>query len=154
MCVVRDQWYEYAKDLLGPIPMKLPRFCEVNHEIHLIDDSLRIQYRLPKCPEALQPLLITKVEHYTSSGWWEMKAVSQAMPLLCIPKGSSGICTVVDARLQNENKHKDVSPSPSKTRSTWMLPAPDTARRLICRMCMSRYRYGRAMYLKHCLPPP
>lgn len=62
MNALREQWYEYAKVLLGPIPARLPRFREVNHEINLIDDSLRIRYRLPKCPEALQPLLLAKVE--------------------------------------------------------------------------------------------
>lgn len=120
MNVLREQWYEYAKVLLGPIPSRLPRFREVNHEINLIDDTLRIRYRLPKCPEALQPLLLAKVERYTTSGWWEMKAVSQAMPLLCIPKkGSSGLRTVVDARLQNENTHKDVTPFPEQDQ-IWM----------------------------------
>lgn len=38
--ILRKQWFDYAKVLLGPIPSKLPRFREVNHEINLIDDAL------------------------------------------------------------------------------------------------------------------
>ena len=43
---------EKYSDLLGPLPLKLPPFHEVSHEIPLIDESKQLKHRLPKCPEA------------------------------------------------------------------------------------------------------
>ena len=43
---------ERYSDLLGPLPLKLPPFHEVSHEIPLIDESKQLKHRLPKCPEA------------------------------------------------------------------------------------------------------
>ena len=43
---------EKYSDLLGPLLLKLPPFCEVSHEIPLIDESKQLKHRLPKCPEA------------------------------------------------------------------------------------------------------
>jgi hypothetical protein len=48
------QWFERCSDLLGPILLELPPFREVNHRILLIDENLRYNYHLPRCPEALQ----------------------------------------------------------------------------------------------------
>ena len=42
---------EKYSNLLGPLPMKLPPFHEVSHEIPLIDESKHLKHRLPKCPE-------------------------------------------------------------------------------------------------------
>ena len=43
---------EKYSDLLGPFPLKLLPFCEVSHEIPLIDESKQLKHRVPKCPEA------------------------------------------------------------------------------------------------------
>ena len=37
-----------------------------------------------------------------------MKAVYQASPLLCVPKKSGKLRTVVDARKRNDNTYKDM----------------------------------------------
>lgn len=111
---LREGWVEYAKDLLGPIPAKLPKFREINHRIPIIDPELRYNYHLPRCPEALQAELREKVDRYTAAGWWEMKAAYQAPPLLCVPKKNGRLRTVVDARKRNDNTHKDVTPFPDQ----------------------------------------
>jgi hypothetical protein len=111
---LREQWFEKYSDLLGPIPMELPPFREVNHRIPLMDDNLRYNYHLPRCPEALQEELRQKITRYTTAGWWEMKAVYQACPLLCVPKKSGKLRTVVDARKRNDNTFKDVTPFPDQ----------------------------------------
>jgi hypothetical protein len=46
-----DQWKEKYPDLFGSIPLELPPFREVNHEINLMDLDKCIHYHLPKCPE-------------------------------------------------------------------------------------------------------
>ena len=60
------------------------------------------------CPDA--PKLFTR---YTTARWWEMKAVYQAAPLLCVLK-SGKLRTVVDARKWNDNTFKDVTPFPDQ----------------------------------------
>ena len=47
---------EKYSDLLGSLPLKLPPlkllpFCEVSHEIPLINKSKQLKHRLPRCPE-------------------------------------------------------------------------------------------------------
>jgi hypothetical protein len=111
---LRENWFEEYADLLGPIPLVLPPFREVNHHIPLIDDNIRYNYHLPRCPEALEEELRQKIDRYTTAGWWEMKAVYQASPLLCVPKKSGKLRTVVDARKRNDNTHKDVTPFPDQ----------------------------------------
>ena len=54
-------------DLLGPLPLKLPPFHEVSHEIPLIDESKQLKHRLPKCPEAFCSELALKIEQYTTA---------------------------------------------------------------------------------------
>ena len=44
---LREQWFEECSDLLGPIPMELPPFREVNHRIPLMDENMRYNYHLP-----------------------------------------------------------------------------------------------------------
>ena len=70
---LREKWFEEYSDLLGPIPLKLPPFQEVNHHIPLIDDNIRYNYHLPRCPEALEEELHQKIDCYTMAGWWERK---------------------------------------------------------------------------------
>jgi hypothetical protein len=69
---------------------------------------------MPKCPEALQPKLREKINKYVDAGWWELKPVPQAVPLLCFPKKPDGLRTVVDARQRNDNTVKDVTPFPDQ----------------------------------------
>jgi hypothetical protein len=111
---LREHWFEEYNDLLRPIPLELPPYREVNHHIPLIDENLRYNYHLPRCPEALEQELCQKIDRYTMAGWWEMKAVYQASPLLCVPKKSGKLWTVVDARKQNDNTFKDVTPFPDQ----------------------------------------
>ena len=49
---LREEIAEKYSDLLGPLPLKLPPFHEVSHEIPLINESKQLKHRLPKCPEA------------------------------------------------------------------------------------------------------
>ena len=48
---LHEEIAEKYSDLLGPLPLKLPPFCEVSHELALIDESKQLKHRLPKCPE-------------------------------------------------------------------------------------------------------
>ena len=49
---LHEEIAEKYSDLLGPLPLKLPPFREVSHEIPLVDESKQLKHRLPKCPEA------------------------------------------------------------------------------------------------------
>jgi hypothetical protein len=57
---------------------------------------------------------MAKIKRYTEAGWWEPATVSQAAPLLCIPKKTGKLRTVVDGRKRNDNTHKDVTPFPDQ----------------------------------------
>ena len=59
---------EKYSNLLGPLPLKLPPFREVSHEIPLIDESKQLKHRLPKCPEAFCSELAQKIKRYTTAG--------------------------------------------------------------------------------------
>ena len=59
---------ELFSDLLGQLPLELPPFCEVLHEIPLIDDSKQLRHRFLKCPEAFWPEFACKIEKYTTAG--------------------------------------------------------------------------------------
>jgi hypothetical protein len=67
---LRDQWKEKYADLFGSIPLELPPFREVNHEINLVDPDKRIHDCLPKCPENYRAELSEKFQRYTTTGWW------------------------------------------------------------------------------------
>ena len=101
---------ESYSDLLGPLPLKLPPFCEVSHEIPLIDESKQLKHRLPKCPEAFCSELASKIERYTTAGWWVPAAAKQVTPMLCIPKKNGTSRTVFNLRQQNKNTWKDLTP--------------------------------------------
>ena len=58
----REEIAEKYSDLLGPLPLKLPPFHEVSHEIPLIDESKQLKHILPKCPEAFCSELARKIE--------------------------------------------------------------------------------------------
>ena len=53
---------EKYSDLLGPLPLKLPPFHEVSHEIPLIDESKQLKHGPPKGPEAFHSELARKIE--------------------------------------------------------------------------------------------
>ena len=54
---LHEEITESYSDILGPLPLKLPPFHEVSHEIALIDKSKQLKHRLPKCPEAFHSKL-------------------------------------------------------------------------------------------------
>ena len=105
---------ESHSDLLGPLPLKLPPFCEVSHKIPSIDKLKQLKHRLPKCPEAFRSELAQKIEQYTTTEWWVPAATKQVTLMLCIPKKNSTLRTVFDLRQQNENTWKDVTPFPDQ----------------------------------------
>lgn len=107
---LRAQWFEKYKDILQGVPDKLPPLREVNHEIPLIDEDKHYGYYLPRCPDALKPQLMDKIGRYTANGWWKLQSVSQAAPMLCIPKKDGTLRTAIDLRKRNDNTFKDVTP--------------------------------------------
>ena len=58
---LRAQWMDRITDLISRVPPKVPLFRQINHEINLIDPNKRINYRLPKCPDALKEKLAEKI---------------------------------------------------------------------------------------------
>ena len=111
---LHEEIAEKYSDLLGPLPLKLPPFREVSHEIPLIDESKQLKHRLPKCPEVFHSELAQKIEWYTTTGWWVPAAAKQATPMLCIPKKNSTLRTMFNLRQQNENTWKDITPFPDQ----------------------------------------
>ena len=98
-------------DLLGPLPLKLPPFCEVSHEIPLIDESKQLKHRLPRCLEAFHSELTQKIKCYTTTGWWVPAATKQAMPMLCIPKKNIENCVqsvTAEWEYSRQQNHLDV----------------------------------------------
>ncbi|KIJ42819.1 hypothetical protein M422DRAFT_123566, partial [Sphaerobolus stellatus SS14] len=83
---LREAWQNRHVDIFGDIPLELPPFREVNHEIKLIDPSKVIRYRTPQCPESLKEQLIDKINHYVTARWWRQTSTQQAVPMLCLPK--------------------------------------------------------------------
>ncbi len=114
LSVLREQWMNKIIDLVSGIPPQIPPLRMINHEIKLIDPDKWINYRLPKCPDALKEELADKISRYTSAGWRVPAMVQQAVLMLCILKKSSRLQTVFDLHLQNENTVKDVSPFPDQ----------------------------------------
>lgn len=111
---LRARWLEKYQDILSGVPERLPPLREINHRIELIDESMKYHYHLPRCPDALKPALMEKIERYVRAGWWEHKTVPQAAPMLCLVKRDNGLRTVFDCRKRNENTVKDVSPFPDQ----------------------------------------
>ena len=104
---IRARLLEEYDDLLQPVPLELPPFCDVNHTIPIIDMGKRYNYHLPRCPEVLKPELLEKIERYTKAGWWVPCRTDQAAPLLCVYKKDGRLRTVVDLRLRNDNTVKE-----------------------------------------------
>ena len=93
---IRKRIFVKFADIFGGVPTELPPLREINHRIPLMDDGKRYYYHLPRCPDAMKPQLMEKLRQYVDSGWWVPKAVPQAAPLLCIPKKTGKLRTVVD----------------------------------------------------------
>ncbi|KIJ42177.1 hypothetical protein M422DRAFT_119048, partial [Sphaerobolus stellatus SS14] len=83
---LREAWQDSYADTFGDIPLELPPFREVNHEIKLINPLKVIDYRTPRCPEALKEQLIDKINQYVTAGWWRQTSTQRAVPMLCLPK--------------------------------------------------------------------
>ena len=106
---LRNQWFQKYKNQLGGMVQKLPLLREVNHNIQLIDNDKHYPYHLPHCTDALKQQLLDKIQLYTDAGWWVMKSIPQATPMLCIPKESGKLWTVIDCHKRNNNTVKDVT---------------------------------------------
>ncbi|KAJ3475069.1 hypothetical protein NLI96_g12079 [Meripilus lineatus] len=111
---LREQWFIKCQDIMNGAPPRLPPMREINHHIPLIDQNKRYMYHLPHCPDAMKVDLMTKIDKYLKAEWWQRATVSQAAPLLCIPKKSGQLRTVVDCRKRNENTVRDVTPFPDQ----------------------------------------
>ncbi|KAL1944124.1 hypothetical protein VTO73DRAFT_3309 [Trametes versicolor] len=111
---LREKWFAVCADLIGDIPLELPPMREINHRIPIIDEGKRYNYHHPRCPDAARPELLSKWNRYVKAGWWEMKPVTQAAPMLCVLKKNGKLRTVIDARQRNDNTHKDVTPFPDQ----------------------------------------
>jgi hypothetical protein len=108
------KWVESAVDILTGAPPHLPPLCEVNHKIPLINGNKQYNYHLPCCPDSMKTQLIDKIQCYKNTGWWEETNVSQAAPMLCVPKKSGKLRTVIDGRKKNDNTEKDITPFPDQ----------------------------------------
>ena len=93
---------------------KLPPLHEVNHRIPLVDEGKQYSYHLPRCPDSLKPQLAEKIQLYTSAKWWIMASMPQVAPMLCIPKKTGKLRTMIDCRKRNDNMVKDVTPFPDQ----------------------------------------
>ena len=60
--VLRNQWKERFRDLLGGAPPGLPPLREVNHTIQLIDEKVRYNHQFPKCPDAFKDQFMEKLQ--------------------------------------------------------------------------------------------
>ncbi|KAI0761211.1 hypothetical protein BC629DRAFT_1270502, partial [Irpex lacteus] len=61
---LRKHWLEGYKYILSGVPERLPPMREPNHTIPLIDESHVYRYHTPRCPDALKPKLLEKVQRY------------------------------------------------------------------------------------------
>jgi hypothetical protein len=111
---LRDTWIQNCKDIMSGVPDELPPLRDINHRIPLIDERKKYHYHLPRCSEALRNALSDKLKRYEQCGWWVSQTVDQAAPMLCIPKKSGKLRTVVDCRKRNDNTIRDVTPLPDQ----------------------------------------
>jgi hypothetical protein len=109
-----NQWFQEYKHRLRGMVKRLPPLREVNHQIPLIDEGKHYTYHLPLCIDALKQQLSDKIRLYTDAGWWVMKSIPQAALMLCIPKKSGKLRTVINCCKRNNNMVKDVTPFPDQ----------------------------------------
>jgi hypothetical protein len=84
--ILCERWFMRYVDMLSGALSELLPLREINHRIPLIDDQKRYHYHLPRCPKAMKPQLMEKLQQYMDVGWWRLKTMLQAAPLLCILK--------------------------------------------------------------------
>ena len=123
---LQEKWMEKIADLVGGIPLELPPLQEVNHQINPINPDKEIQYWLPKCPKHFCEELSTKLEWYTTAKWWITTVTPQVVPMLCVLKKNSMLCTVFNLHLQKKIPWRMLLPSWTKTSSTVIWHAADT----------------------------
>ncbi|KIJ58717.1 hypothetical protein HYDPIDRAFT_67080, partial [Hydnomerulius pinastri MD-312] len=87
---LHENWFTKYTERMNGVAPRLPPLREVNHQIPLIDEKKRYTYHLPRCPDLLKVPLVKKICRYMDAGWWEMRSVTQATPMLCIQKKSGG----------------------------------------------------------------
>ena len=114
---LRNELRREAEDLCTDTSRtSLPPLRAVNHTIPLIDEHKVYRFRPSKCPEAFRDQWREKKEAYLATGRWRTATGHNAIPLLMIPKISSGdkpkLRTVFDKREQNQNTSKLASPLP------------------------------------------
>ena len=100
---LRNWWFQEYKHQLGGMVNRLPPLQEVNHKIPLIEESKHYAYHLPCCTNALKQQLSDKIWLYMDANWWVMKSVPQAALMLCIPKKSGKLWTIIDCCKRNDN---------------------------------------------------
>ena len=93
---LREQWFTRYDDIVNGVPSELLPLRAINHHIPLISESIRYHYHLPRCPDAMKLQLMEKLQQYINAGWWIPKTAPQAAPLLCIPKKTGKLRTMVD----------------------------------------------------------
>ena len=111
---LREEWIRSCQDIMNGAPSRLPPLREINHRIPIIDPGKVYHYHLPRCPESIKQALATKIDKYEKAGWWKRAVVTQAAPMLCVPKKNGQLRTVVDSRKRNENTLRDVTPFPDQ----------------------------------------
>lgn len=96
-------------------PPEPPPLREVNHDIHLVDENLKMTYHRSQCPEALKPQLLAKIAKYVAAQWWIEGSATEAPPMLCLFKRDKAMLrTVIDLWKRNENTVKEVTPMPDQ----------------------------------------
>ena len=70
----------------------------------IIEESVLYRLYKPKCPDSLRTLLTEKIVRYTHAGWWRPMSVSQASPMLCLPKKDGGLRTTKQMNCNKQEK--------------------------------------------------
>ena len=111
---IRQHWIRKIKDLLKPAETTLLPLWEINHEIPLINPNLRINHRVPKCPEPLHDELKEKVNWYLEAGVWVRTSLPSHTLMMVVFKKSGAIRTVINGCLCNDNTIADVTLMPDQ----------------------------------------
>ena len=67
---LRSAWIERNKDIMSGVPAVLPPLRDINHEIPLVDDQKQYKYYRARCPDAMKPQLLDKINKYIAAKWW------------------------------------------------------------------------------------
>ncbi|EUC59384.1 Pol polyprotein/retrotransposon, putative, partial [Rhizoctonia solani AG-3 Rhs1AP] len=113
----REILRQYGSDLCKTMAeTSLPPLRAINHTIPLIDETKRYHSRRVQCPKPLQNLWEEKFKAYRTTGRWEYRPGSNAIPMLLLQKkskdGKTALRTVLDKREINANTYKLASPLP------------------------------------------